>query len=169
MWFLLLVGAIGLLGIVAVLAIFLRIWRTGRIGKIATAVVAAGALYEIYTAVYPPESFYKGEFEKVTGLAFPNSGSFLFKEASYPDIHGDYDSCAMIEVSAKDYEDLRSKIKARTPPSGPMGSECSAHLFRKFGDKPVLVESFTEQTGGEYSYWALVAGHPEVIVLYSSW
>jgi hypothetical protein len=161
-------AAVGLLGVVAFLAILVKLWRKGRIWKVATVTIAAVLLYQIFTAVYPPDSFYKGEFESVTGLPFPASGSFLFKDASYPDIHGDYCSAALIKVSEQDYAELRSKMTVRQSRFAPMGSPCRDHLLKAVGHKPVLAESSTDTSTNEFTYWALVDGRPEVIIQYAS-
>jgi hypothetical protein len=169
MWFLLLTVVVALVGIAAFLAILMKLWRRGKVGKVITAAVSAGVFYLMYTALYPTESFYKREFQKITGLPFPSSGSFLFKEASYPDIHGDYDSCALVQVSDRDYGNLRSKMRVRKSAMGAVGTECMQHLVEACGACPVLAESSTDNPGGEYSYWALVGNRSAVIINYVSW
>lgn len=169
MWFLLLVVAVGLIGIAASFASLVKLWRKGRVGKIVSIAISGGIIFFIYSDIYPPESFYKGEFEKVTGLPFPVSGRFLFKEATYPDFHGDYTSCALIDVSEKDYQDLKSKMKPRQSSLGGMGSQCMQHLAQSFGSRAVAFEASADDPRGEYIYWALVAGRREVIVHYVTW
>ncbi|QQS36092.1 MAG: hypothetical protein IPM56_17930 [Ignavibacteriales bacterium] len=70
------------------------------------------SFYSTYTAFYPTESFYESEFTFNTKITFPSSAKFLFKDASYPDIHGDYISIALIEVSTKDYHDILSVVRS---------------------------------------------------------
>ena len=168
MWFLLLIFAVGIIGVAAAAILLAKLWRKGRIGMAAAIAIVAAVIYQMCTAVYPPDSFYKGEFERVTGLPFPASGSFIVKDASYPDIHGDYCSAALIKVSQEDYADLRSRMDVRQSRFTPMGSGCLRHLVQVTGDKPVLAESSTDDSKGEYSYWALVADRPEVIIHYAS-
>lgn len=136
-----------------------------------TNISAAAALFEVYTAIYPLESFYKEEFKKVTGLDFPASGRFLFKDASYPSWQGDYESCAIIEVSREDYVMLRSKMQKQQHTQNPIASECSDNLSKMLGNVTFVGEHF----GGnairhdKYMYWALIAERPQAIIHYSIW
>lgn len=143
------------------------LWRRGPIGKMIGLILLAGLTFEIYTAFYPLESFYRDEFSRVTGNDFPVSGRFKFKEASLPDIHGDHTSCAVIEVSEKDYEALHSKIGVLK--SYRAEDECMYHLWETLGGAKFLAESSECIDGGECRYWALVAGRREVVIHYSSW
>jgi hypothetical protein len=67
-------------------------------------------VYEIYTAIYPTDSFYFDEFKKVTSLDIPKSAEIINKTASYPDFHGDYISCSIIKLSKPDYKLLLDTI-----------------------------------------------------------
>ena len=70
------------------------------------AVLGLFALYQTYDAIYPSDSFYKDEFTYYTEIEFPESGVIHKKEASYPDMHGDYWSAAIAEFSVEDYEKI---------------------------------------------------------------
>jgi hypothetical protein len=159
------------LPLIFVLLVFIALevwlWRRGPIGKLVCLVLFSVPMFEIYAAVYPLESFYKTEFSRVTGNDFPVSGRFKFKETSFPDIHGDHTSCAVIEVSEKDYEVLHSKVGVLT--SSRAEDECMYHLWATLGKVDFLAESSECTPGGECTYWALVAGRREVVVHYSSW
>ena len=72
----------------------------------------ATTLFFIYPAIYPNDKFYKKEFEDNTSILFPNSGVIIKKDATYPDIHGDYTARAIIRLSKPDYKDIYSKLKA---------------------------------------------------------
>lgn len=69
------------------------------------------SFYLAYTAVYPTDDFYYQEFTRVTGLPIPPSAHIKKKEASYPDIHGDYQVTAMIELSQQDYQQLLFQLQ----------------------------------------------------------
>lgn len=69
------------------------------------------SFYEAYIAVYPNDNFYFQEFEYVTNKKIPNSGKIILKESSYPDIHGDYFSKSIIELSEEDFMILIEKIE----------------------------------------------------------
>lgn len=96
------------------ISLLIRKWLTKKgypkIGNSITIAVVAGTLYLVYTAVFPPTSFYEDEFELNTGLELPNSAKFLAKDASYPDLHGDYWSAAVVELSIEDFSHLKSQL-----------------------------------------------------------
>jgi hypothetical protein len=69
------------------------------------------ASYLTYTAFYPSDSFFEDEFESNTNIQFPKSGEVLVKGASYPDIHGDYSSSAIISVNENDFKLILKKIQ----------------------------------------------------------
>lgn len=69
------------------------------------------ASYHTYTAFYPSDSFFEDEFENSTKMQFPNSGKILEKEASYPDMHGDYTSSAIILVNDSDFNLILKQIQ----------------------------------------------------------
>jgi hypothetical protein len=79
------------------------LWRKGHIGRFAVIGLLAYISISTYLAFYPSDSFYKSEFERVTDIKFPSSGVFIEKQSSYPDIHGDYSSCALFTVSPEDF------------------------------------------------------------------
>ncbi len=67
--------------------------------------------YAAHDAVFPPESFYKSEFEHVTLRKIPESSKFISKESSYPDFHGDYYSNSKIQLPSEDYLKLLNEIR----------------------------------------------------------
>lgn len=68
--------------------------------------------YFIYTSVYPTQGFYINDFETNTAFSFPPSGIFPEKDATYPDIHGDYTAKAIIQFSQQDYRSVYQKLRA---------------------------------------------------------
>jgi hypothetical protein len=85
-----------------------------RAALICTSIIPLFCIYEIHTAIWPGDDFYKSEFKNIVNIDFPNSGKFIRKDASYPDIHGDYCLCALIEFSEKDYQNLLAYVKSDT-------------------------------------------------------
>jgi hypothetical protein len=132
---------------------------------------AAILLFEVYSEIYPLESFYKEEFVKVTGQDFPRSGRFLFKSASYPSIQGDYESCALIEVSMDDFSRLRSNMPEHHRAPSPIDTECMINLTQVLGKVSILNEHFTGNATrqNEDTYWALIAEKPQVLIHYVTW
>lgn len=60
----------------------------------------------IYTAMFPSSRFYIKDFERNSGYTLPKEVEVLRKSASYPDIHGDYSSEAIIRLNKDDYLEL---------------------------------------------------------------
>ncbi|MET4107214.1 hypothetical protein [Hymenobacter sp. UYP22] len=93
-------------------------WHFRKKGKRKAARIFAGLLgcgllvvsYFVYTAFYPTDEFYEKEFQHIAGLPFPKSGEILTKDASYPDQHGDYSACALVEVSPQEYQAILQRI-----------------------------------------------------------
>jgi len=81
---------------------------------LAPALIVCILLYPIYTAFYPRDEFYIEEYETNTALSFPASGEILAKEATYPDIHGDYLSWAVIALSKSDYLKVYEELQEGT-------------------------------------------------------
>lgn len=69
--------------------------------------------YFLYDGLYPSDSFYKQDFEEVTGISFPEDGEILSKTATFPDQHGDYISVSLIKVDKAFYNSLLAQLKTR--------------------------------------------------------
>ncbi|MFY0608615.1 MAG: hypothetical protein JXR10_17995 [Cyclobacteriaceae bacterium] len=67
--------------------------------------------YSAYTAIYPTDEFYLGEFKEVTLREAPKSIQVTRKTASYPDFHGDYCSASILTLDERDYEQLLIELK----------------------------------------------------------
>ena len=102
------------------------LWKIPKFGKTLSICLSLFGIYTIYTAIYPPESFYKNEFKANMGFRLSNSINFIEKQASYPDFHGDYYSTAIIEISEEDYKKILLKI------SNSLNNNCkvSSHMRR---------------------------------------
>ncbi len=139
--------------------ISLRLWKKGGAWKFAGTAICVGIGYLIYDAIYPSDSFYEKEFERVSGMSFPRSAVITQKYSTYPDIHGDYASCALIELSTEDYNLLRKKLMSNANQKktflaticGPVGVK----------GKQAAIEITTQDgKNGEYSNWGLIEGTP---------
>ncbi|MGQ0698035.1 MAG: hypothetical protein ACT4PZ_07305 [Panacagrimonas sp.] len=141
----------------------------GDLGKLVSSALFVGIAFAICTAIFPADLFYKNEFVQITGQEFPASGKYIFKEASYPDFHGDYMSCAVIEVSEDDFKRLRSEMRPAHSSFGIVESSCMSELIRRYGKDTILLESSISDPKGEYRYWGLVADRSVVIIHFYSW
>lgn len=63
-------------------------------------------VYDIYRGINPADQFYIDEFERRTSLKLPDNAEVIRKYASYPTIHGDYYSEALIKLDNETYEKL---------------------------------------------------------------
>lgn len=110
-------------------------WWQRRSRRAIVFLILAGLLlpysYLCYDAFYPSDGFYKEEYVKFTKLPFPATGVIIRKSASYPDQHGDYASCAQIEVSPTEYDGL----------------------LKHFANAPSYAYDSTTFIGGEEFYW----------------
>ncbi len=142
-----------------VIAFSYWLWRKGRIGRFAVIGLLAYISISTYLAFYPSDSFYKSEFERITNIKFPSSGVFIEKQSSYPDIHGDYSSCALFTASQKDYEYIKSKIVATLEAeTNREPSPCTAH--NKWQNKlPRYLYALTHESEGESREWGLLMGN----------
>lgn len=70
--------------------------------------------HSVYTGIYPDEDFYVNEFERELKMDFPNSGKIIEKDADYPDIHGDYASYFIAELSEQDYNRVLQVVDTST-------------------------------------------------------
>lgn len=68
-------------------------------------------VYLGYTSIYPEDSFYKDEFEYNAGIDFPKSGKIIWKEADYPDIHGDYEASMIFTADSVDFENMLNQTE----------------------------------------------------------
>jgi hypothetical protein len=78
-----------------------------------------------FRAFFPNDRFFKEEFTDITKIDFPKKGKIVSKFADYPDFHGDYSSCARIELKTEDFTVIKKLIKSDTtfkigmPPGSP--------------------------------------------------
>lgn len=135
------------------------LWRKGRIARFAIIGFMIYISTSTYFAFYPSDSFYKSEFERITNIKFPDSGAFIERQSSYPDIHGDYSSCALFTVSPKDYEYIKSKIMENIEvETGREPYPCSTHT--KWQSKlPKYLYAITYESEDEIGEWGLLTGN----------
>ena len=96
------------------ISLLVRKWLSKRgypkIGNAIAIAAVVGTFYLVYTAIFPPASFYEDEFEQNTGVELPKSAKFLAKDSWYPDLHGDYWSVAVVELSTEDFAQLKQQL-----------------------------------------------------------
>jgi hypothetical protein len=154
---------------VAGVALFLGylIWRIGVIGRISVVIIGGLFILLVYSAFFPFDDFYKEEFVYVTGTPFPASGRIVKKYATYPDFHGDYMSCALIQVSEIDYQNLKSILQQRDakPESGSPGI-CEANDAWNVMVSDYQLSIIQRQEGGESKEWGVLKDNRMVYISY---
>ncbi len=120
LWSIVILGCLFFLTVIllpTVIAYLLNRWfkRKGikYIGLILLIVAPIWTAYEIYTAIYPTDSFYFSEFKTITGSEIPKSAMIIKKCASFPDMHGDYSSASLIQLSTQDYIGLLKELEEK--------------------------------------------------------
>ena len=111
-------GIIGIIVLIAGVLFFLLIrlyrWiRRTRFRKYAfvfPTIIVLFFCYEVYFAIWPKDSFYIEDFERLSHKSFPSSGVILYKDADYPDQHGKYSSAVLMSLSTEDYDKFWKEI-----------------------------------------------------------
>jgi hypothetical protein len=148
--YVILLAAVGLfilaivLGIPIGISYFAYLWLKkkgyGRIGIFLPIGTIITVGYFIFTAFYPTESFYKDEFKEFVGLKLSNEAKIVAKKASYPDLHGDYCSAALIVLPTNEYNMILNYIKndKNMNDSSEIGSDEYSYVFNKCSMKKFI-------------------------------
>ncbi len=67
--------------------------------------------YFIFSSVFPPKSFYKNEYSMIAHAPFPEDGKIKYNTASFPDLHGDYNTSFLVELSPSDIDKLHTDLE----------------------------------------------------------
>ena len=145
---------------------FLRKRRAGKIVLVALSAIL-GALY-LWAIIphQPPKRFFKEEFNTVTGAPFPESGRFVFKHEKALGWRGDdYISCALIEISPRDRDQLRHRARNldRRYPWEDYETNCLEMLHKRVPGLRFEAE-ISERRDGDWVYWGLIQDQPMVFI-----
>jgi len=127
--------------------------------------------YFVYTAFYPTDSFYKDDFVEVTGTEFPETGDILYKIASYPNIHGDYQSAIVVKVDTDFYKALPDKLEEKglirqANKFDPFEIEDILNMYK---DKTIDFEYWVENSNATIYYVGFMSDKKTIIVRRASW
>lgn len=159
-----------LIAVAAIIFFAVWLWKKNNIWKflISFGVIAFGI--NVYQAIYPNDSFYEREFTRVSSLKFPESGKILNKYASYPDLHGDYTACALIEISPIEYEALRKTIESNSLSTKLTGASGCAQNEKWSDVLPNYTASIkVSKAGGHESEWGVLEGGRLMYFSFSNW
>lgn len=110
--------------------------------------------YNIYRSFYPGESFYLGQFKKITGLKNANNIEVVYGTAGYPWVHGDYCSAALLKTSKDNFQQLIDSLRIdSTRKKESVGFGCAelSELIQKTGIKrDVLFEAGGQKGNDSY-------------------
>ena len=110
-------------------------------------------------------TFSADDFKRATGHSLSESAHILKSESMNWDVHGDHDACALVEVSQRDYEQLRIAMPQMSPSAGkPSNAPCSKEMYATFAQYSAGVEEYSTWEGGGFRRWALVNGKPLIMV-----
>ena len=155
--------------VILILPIFLiyLLWAKVKFGKYLAVVFVCFISYQVYITLNPPNSFYMAEYQKITKQEFPKSGKIIKKYASLPDIHGDYESCAIIELSENDYKILKVFLEnTKSNEKEYSSARCNAEWVN---EKGTIIKSLTyKKDGGSVSMWGLIKDKNHVFISYDS-
>lgn len=165
---------VGILILVSTAVSVWWMWRKGVIGRPILAVLIITLAGLIYVDIYPAESFYKAEFQRVVGIPFPAEGQIVFKDASDPDFFGDYTSCALIDVPAGEYKKLLAhtrEVKLKVDRADLIQTDCWDALMKRIPGQVFEAEASGENVHreDEFIYWALIKGHNKVAIHHVTW
>ncbi len=139
------------------------LWRKGKYGKGIVCTLLVGVIYSIYTAIYPTESFYREEFVRIAGIPLPDSATFLHKEASYPDFHGDYSSCALVKLPPNEFNRLMAQLPRLSNEVSYAGIRCNSTKSKTYSHK------HTNENVAETKFIGFAPADSTVVFSYSSW
>ena len=69
-------------------------------------------LFFIYNAFYPSEAFYINEWNTNTDVNFPENAEFVWKKATFPDHHNDYNATAIIVIPQEEFKRLLAEAQS---------------------------------------------------------
>lgn len=105
--------------------------------------------YQTYTAIYPNDGFYLGEFELASGRKPPEEVIVLFKDATYPDFHGDYCSFSRLEINPQSYRALLKQLSEDPRFTGSESSQFSMGYVPNVKLPPVRVIRYFQRNDVE--------------------
>lgn len=151
------------------LTILINKWLKKRIDKrLAKTIALIPSLIMIF--VFFKACHSNDNFSEITTIDFPKLGIVKHKRASFPDHHGDYTSCSLIELGNSDYKMLLNTIVdlGFEEQENKFNSEVHKIILRKLKDRKVGHESVSEK-GGAYHMIQFLSDIKSIIALRISW
>lgn len=126
--------------------------------------------YFVFDAIYPSEGFYRVDFKEVTGIELISTAYFHHKDASYPDMHGDYTSVAIVEVGSFFYEKLSGHLLENgfEEDNRRIGGKEMTLAFKRLDGRKVIKE-FSKHDSDKFYYVAFLSDKETLLVQRTSW
>jgi len=141
--------------------------RSTLINRLYVAVLLIFSVIQTYLGFYPLDSFFFEEFEIVTFRKQPKSGEILKKVASYPDVHGNYCSSSMMQISKEEFKQLYHELSVddRFKINGDI---VNAEEFEEVLDRSQqhLITYFVQirKPGADYSYIGFMDDNETIVI-----
>ncbi len=84
-------------------------WARSKYIKYPISIVFSWYVFEWWRAFFPADNYFIEQFKGISGIDLPDTAKIIERHASYPDLHGDFDSCFVVELPKQDLEILLSK------------------------------------------------------------
>ena len=128
-------------------------------------------IYFVFRAFYPEDGFYTELWEQQTHLALPSNTQVLEKDASFPDLHGDFRANSLFIIPAEIRSQFIESLKSVKYTRNCSTSEVSAYT-KNIGTiqfKPTICGGLTEEGKYENSFWQMDEHNGLIKFTYWSW
>lgn len=145
------------------------LWKSVPYGRTAVAALLISAGTGAYLFIYPPDAYYRAEFERLTRVHFPASGKIIFSHTA-TGVLDSYRSCAVFRVSAEDYLSLRRVLDARQSDEPPSADDrCSGRMIQQQGKPTGIAAHSHDIAPGKYLQWGVLDDGASVIYYTMRW
>ena len=146
------------------------LWGGARYGKVAIAGILVVSGYAGYLAIYPPDGYYRVEFERITQAPFPSGGKILISDTT-TSAYSSYRSCAIIAVSAEAFSALKQTAENRREENIEHESNICLTQFERHRGEPVAftAQSWSASREGNFSQWGLLDDGQSVVYFTMRW
>lgn len=145
------------------------LWNRAPYGRVAVAALLVSAGTGIYLFIYPPDAYYRAEFERLAHVHVPAGGKVLFSHTATGGLDS-YRSCAVFRVSAEDYRSLRRVLAARQSDElHSTADRCNERMIQQHGKPMGIVGHSHDMSPGNYLQWGLLDDGASVIYYTMRW
>ncbi|ADG93474.1 hypothetical protein Arnit_1820 [Arcobacter nitrofigilis DSM 7299] len=144
----------------------IKYWNYKPYMKYALSLIWISYIVIAYEVFFPRESYYIKNLNKFSNITFSKEIKIIDKYTSFLNIEGEYSSCAIFEIPAKD-KVLLSKLKEDKTTTLPnMNNKCSNMINKEFkNNNLVTFKSIDEKN---YRQWGFLKNSNKVFFYYKS-